>query len=382
MSFNLNLGCWSSVFAVPTRIVDNDIKLASSYHLKVLLYILRNSDHAMTYESIGSALDIHPGDVKDCINFWADRQVISVAENSISPYPVQSSEKTAFVASPEEREELLEKEEEKERLYHQEEYQIEGDEEAEDRYGYQPAAVVKSPRPLTRPSRPDIKHVARMLSTDSELAALMEEAQMILGKTLSSGDAATLLMLRDTYGVPAEVLIMIIQYCASIDKGNMHAVEKEAINWSDEGIVTMEQADEKIKDLTERREAWNRVSRVFGFKNVGSPTRKQLEFAARWVLEWKFTDEMLREAYERCVDAKGIYEINYINGILSNWYKSKIFNIDELRSADAVRIMSDKGDKKVSETAQSIHNRKHSYNIERTYDIGELEKRSVLDEQD
>lgn len=382
MSFNLNLGCWSSVFAVPTRIVDNDIKLASSYHLKVLLYILRNSDHAMTYESIGTALDIHPGDVKDCINFWADREVISVEENSIYPYPAKDSEKLSHVTSSEEREELLEKEEEKESLYHQKEYNYE-EEEAEDRYGSQQSTVVKSPRPLTRPSRPDLKHVARMLSTDSELAALMEEAQMILGKTISSGDAATLLMLRDTYGVPAEVLIMIIQYCASIDKGNMHAVEKEAISWSDEGIITMEQADEKIKELTERRDSWNRVSRVFGFKNVGSPTRKQLEFAARWVSEWKFSDEMLREAYERCVDAKGVYEINYINGILSNWYKNKIFNIDELRSADASRIMSsDKGDKKVSEAAQSIHNRKHSYNIERTYDIGELEKRSILDEQE
>ena len=74
--------------------------------------------------------------------------------------------------------------------------------------------------------------------------------------------------------------------------------------------------------------------------------------------------------------------MNYINGILSNWHKNKIFNMDELRSADAARMMSDKGDKKVSDTAQSIHNKKHSYNIERTYDIGELEKRSILDEQD
>ncbi len=376
MSFNLNLGCWSSVFAVPTRIVDNDIKLASSYHLKVLLYILRNSDHSMTYESIGSALDIHPGDVKDCINFWVDREVISVNENMISPYPVQNREQVDFSQEPAE---LHEQPEEKKISYPSEEYQSE-DEEANT--GYQAAQVVKSPRPLTRPSRPDIKHVARMLSTDGELSALMEEAQMILGKTLSSGDAATLLMLRDTYGVPAEVLIMIIQYCASVDKGNMHAVEKEAINWSDEGILTMEQADEKIKDLTERRDAWNRVSRVFGFKNVGSPTKKQLEFAARWISEWKFTDDMLREAYERCVDAKGMYEINYINGILSNWHKNKIVNIDELRSADAARMMLDKTDKKVSDTAQSIHNKKHSYNIERTYDIGELEKRSILDEQE
>lgn len=378
MSFNLNLGCWSSVFAVPTRIVDNDIKLASSYHLKVLLYILRNSDHAMTYESIGSALDIHPGDVKDCINFWADREIITINENMISPYPSDSAE---TAVSRVEREEAMEKEEEIEKNFHQENYRSDYSEE-ESLRGYQTASVVKSPRPLTRPSRPDIKHVARMLSTDSELAALMEEAQMILGKTLSSGDAATLLMLRDTYGVPAEVLIMIIQYCASIDKGNMHAVEKEAINWSDEGIVTMEQADEKIKDLTERREAWNRVSRVFGFKNVGSPTKKQLEFASCWTAEWKFSDEMLREAYERCVNTKGMLDLNYINGILSNWYKSKIFNMEELRSADAARMMSDKADKKVSDTAQSIHNKKHSYNIERTYDIGELEKRSVLDEQD
>lgn len=378
MSFNLNLGCWSSVFAVPARIVDNDIKLASSYHLKVLLYILRNSDRSMTYESIGEALDIHPGDVKDCINFWADREVLSVEENVISPYTDKNAE--SIISSSDRKESP--NTEESEKFRDNGSSDADGETEKDSGFEYQSSAVIKSPRPLTRPSRPDIKHVARMLSTDGELSALMEEAQMILGKTLSSGDAATLLMLRDTYGVPAEVLIMIIQYCASVDKGNMHAVEKEAINWSDEGILTMEQADEKIKDLTERRDAWNRVSRVFGFKNVGSPTKKQLEFAARWISEWKFTDDMLREAYERCVDAKGMYEINYINGILSNWYKNKIVNIEELRNADAARMMSDKSEKKISDVAQNIHNKKHSYNIERTYDIGELEKRSILDEQE
>ena len=44
MSIKINLGAWSSVFAVPSKIVDEGLKFSDGVKLKVLLYVLRNSD--------------------------------------------------------------------------------------------------------------------------------------------------------------------------------------------------------------------------------------------------------------------------------------------------------------------------------------------------
>ena len=43
MSVKINLGAWSSVFAVPSAIVDEGLKFSDGVKLKVLLYVLRNA---------------------------------------------------------------------------------------------------------------------------------------------------------------------------------------------------------------------------------------------------------------------------------------------------------------------------------------------------
>ena len=40
MSVRINLGEWGSVFAVPTSIVDQHIKIASPLQLKIILFLL------------------------------------------------------------------------------------------------------------------------------------------------------------------------------------------------------------------------------------------------------------------------------------------------------------------------------------------------------
>ena len=40
MSIKINLGVWNSVFAVPSKIVDEGLKFSDGVKLKVLLYVL------------------------------------------------------------------------------------------------------------------------------------------------------------------------------------------------------------------------------------------------------------------------------------------------------------------------------------------------------
>ena len=288
MSIQLNLGKWGTIFPVPNCVVDDDIRLASENQLKVLLYILRNNGENLTEKSVGEQLNIAEGDVKDAVSFWIDRGVLSAQGD------IPQGEKWEKSDEP-------------------------------------PVEVKKKPRPLSRVQKPDSIFVSRRINEDKELATLVQETQVILGKPISNGDTATLVMLHDTDGLPCDVLLMLIQYCHSIGKDNMRYIEKMAVNWASEEITTLERAEEKITNLERYGEAWNRVAMIFGIQNSGSPTKAQQENANRWINEWHFSDEMLREAYERCVNKKNNFNITYTNGILKNWNKRNISSLKELK---------------------------------------------------
>ena len=88
--------------------------------------------------------------------------------------------------------------------------------------------------------------------------------------------------------------------------------------------------------------------------------KKQLEYGDKWVSEWKFSPEMLREAYERCVDTKGTMNLRYIDGILKRWNASNLHTLDELH----------KYEKSASKPSQKQSS---------SYDINELDKFNSLD---
>ena len=69
---------------------------------------------------------------------------------------------------------------------------------------------------------------------------------------------------------------------------------------------------------------------------------------------------MLREAYERCVDAKGEMKFNYIDAILKRWHSNNIQNKDELQNFE--------------NSSQKKNSKKKA-----SYDIDELEKINTLD---
>lgn len=158
---------------------------------------------------------------------------------------------------------------------------------------------------------------------------------------------------------------MLMEHCVQIDKGNMRYIERTGIQWASEGITTIGLAEEKIKRYSESSVAFSVVSAVFGLHLSGTPTKKQLEYADLWVNEWKFTEDMLRLAYEKCVDLKGELNLSYINGILRRWFEQGLRNPQEV-SAD---ISKSKAGKKQTNSEQAP-----------SYDIDEYEKKSIFDD--
>ena len=85
MSIQINLGQWKSVFAVPSSVVDQHIKIASESQLKVLLYLLRHSDENNSAEQIGDTLRLSAEEVQNAVDFWIERDLLTQQNNGLAP---------------------------------------------------------------------------------------------------------------------------------------------------------------------------------------------------------------------------------------------------------------------------------------------------------
>ena len=114
-------------------------------------------------------------------------------------------------------------------------------------------------------------------------------------------------------------------------QGNMRYIEKTGIRWSDEGIDSLELAERKIRQLDQSQKAWSSVQRLLGLERR-SPTAKEAQFADRWINEWRFSEDLIREAYERNVDAKGKFSFPYMNSILERWKKEGVETLEQAQN--------------------------------------------------
>ncbi len=197
MSFSINLGAWNSVFAVPCSVVDDDLKLAGSVQLKVLLWVLRHAGEPFEAEDIADALGIDRADVGDAMLYWQETGLISGEGSDLSPAAEGKARQKPTQSVP------------------------------AGKGGERPEQEEKPKRILSRPQKPDSEFVAKRIAESTEIACLMQSAQEILGRLISGGDSATLLMMHDDFGLPSDVIIMLMQYAVEHRKSE-HALHRKS----------------------------------------------------------------------------------------------------------------------------------------------------------
>ena len=353
MSYTVNLGCWGSIFAVPTDVVDKYLKIAGSAQLKVLLFILRHSGEQFDLETISQYLNMDPFDVKDCIEFWSSFGVIAVNNNVITPaegVPILSQKNIQNRPNDTTSESVNQTEKKNVGIFSPAQNHTPADNVRIDAMPpildakndpikpkqSEPLPVKKAEQEkssdtvMARPLRPDPVYVAKRISEDKEIESLLNEAQYILGRPVSPNENAGMIMMHDNDGLPCEVILMLLTYGTSNQQG-MRQIEAMGAAWAKEGILTLEQADEKIRELEQSKEAYRKIQSILGLE-YRKPSAKEEENYTRWLNEWKFSDEMIKEAYDICVNAKGKYIPNYVNTILMRWNQNGIRTVEQVRA--------------------------------------------------
>lgn len=294
MDFTVNYGILQGVFAVPNSVVDKHIKLAGAAQLKVLLYLLRHSGDGISHEAMAAQLGFSPADCKDAVNYWVEVGVL--AEGTAQTTPRQEQHAPAAPEHP----------------------------------PVLPPEPVQTPvvengnvKKLTSAYRFTQKEAFTRLQENEELRFLVEQCKLLLARELQGSDVAALVSIHDWVGLPPDVILMAVEYCASQSRTDMRSIERQCAAWADRGIITHEQADTYIKRQTDRHTHEALVQSSFGITGRSLST-KEREAIDSWFTEYGYDLSVIRIAYDKTVDNTGRLSFAYLSKILSNWHKKGI----------------------------------------------------------
>lgn len=307
MNYSLNAGEWNSVFAVPASVVDKYIKIAGENSLKLLLYLLRHGGKAFSEDKLRNDLGFHEtGELEDAALFWIQRGIIRYendGENrALFSDKSDKEEAEQLVLSETKTESAPPKPAKKEKI--------------------KPAAISSG-------------DIAERIKSDSEIKMLFDEAEKLYAHPLKSRESNMLIALIDHYGLNVGAALMLLQYCFKIGKTSPEYILSCAQNWADEGIDSVEAANEKILALERNNSISERLREAIELKS--KLTAKMKEYIRVWTDEWGFSEEMIMLCYEKTVNAKNEFKFEYANKILENWKDAGLYTKEAVDAADLAR---------------------------------------------
>lgn len=321
MEYFVNFHGWNSIFAVPSSVVDNYIKLASGAALKVLLFVLRNNGKPLGKSFIASSLGISEENVEEAFCFW--EQVNILAKDNLQTSDKQPDTPPAAPPPVESK---------------------------------TPSFTQRSSANfLTSPSE-----IAARIDNSDKIKILLSMAEKSLGNMLTYTEQRSLIWIYEYVGLDVDVILMLLEYCISIGKPNMRYVETLAISWQENNINTLDSAQAEIKRLQESRSFESKLMNIFGVSSKFS--KKQKQFAADW-LEKGYSTELIEYAYEKTMDSISKLSFPYIDTILKSWYANGLLTktqIDEYDKPDS-----------------SFSSKKKKSSDQQSYDLNDLDSLAI-----
>lgn len=277
MEFKINPAKLSSAFTLPGELADKHLKLSGAVQLKVILWAFRHIAEGVDVNRMSEELGISAEDVKDALGFWCELGYFTAdAPAAAAEQPPEKKKVTRRVAE--------------------------------------------------KPGRQEIAERAR---DDDKISFILNEAQIKFGRMLRQNESSTLIWLYSDEGMSPAVLLMAIDYCINSGHGTIGYIEKLAVDWLNNGIDTIAAAEERITLMSAQKDAWRLTQSAFGLARR-SPSSREEKLSYKWVYEWGFGRDILKEAYDRTVDALSSYNSRYIEKILENWHKLGVKTKDDL----------------------------------------------------
>jgi DnaD/phage-associated family protein len=272
LNYHINFTNYKNNFSLPRLIVDEIQDIPSDY-LKIILMIFKDPDKNYSVHLLSQLLNIQEEKISQAISYWIDKQVLAADTEATAARQPQVHMVTSKLAVP-----------------------------------VQPC-------------------------NDPELKYLLSTMEQIMERPLTSTDMKTITHIYEYYRLPADVIVMAIQYSVKNGKKDIRYIEKVCISWYDQGITTHTAAETFLKHSAEYHAKEGQVKKLLGIAD-----RKLIPSEEKWIRTWleeyQFSLDVLQLAYERTVKNTGKAAMAYMNKILSNWNEKGYRTVREINQKD------------------------------------------------
>ncbi|MBE6607475.1 MAG: DnaD domain protein [Ruminococcaceae bacterium] len=291
---NLNIEFGNGVISLPEKAL-NVLQSASSTEIKLLVYIASDKSvrENFSHEDAALMLGVNTDDIANALKFLVDSGLVS-GEISREKADISVRVKKA---------------------------------------GERSVTVIKAGNDAPTYTGAEIEAI---FSQKSDIRLLVDECQRIFGKMFTLMEINRVISLADYYRFDNEYVVTLFQYAAKIGKPSVPYVDKMGRELYNQGIVTLDSLEKKIKQLEDFSTVEGFVRRLFGM-GERKLTSKEAKFVEMWSQE-SYPQTMIELAYEISVNNTGAPSMPYINKTLTNWREAGYRTTEEVvKSIDKYR---------------------------------------------
>lgn len=329
MDYRLDLGVWNGVFVVPNILTDRYLRSANESQLKFILYLLRHPNRIFDEEIVCTETGINGEDYKKAFDYWNEKGLLKIDGDKV--VPAKEEEEPKAVKKIDIAKETVKIEE-----------TVDEDKPEQDKKPQEEAHQTQGERieALRRvavnsvPSAIDPYYASDRINSDPKLLELVRWVEATLGGKMTGQLQGIIVSCVDDYCMERECVMMLFSYCLKNGSANVSYLNKVAKEWADSGIITYKAAEKRAKELEKENLDWRRVSRIFGIEKR-EPGKREKSYVNTWINEWYMSDELLSEAYSRCVDTINKVSWSYINKILKKWHDKGYISLSEVESGES-----------------------------------------------
>jgi len=328
----------SSSIPVPSWFIHDYMPHAMGGYVKVYLHLLTafyERQTLLSIEDTATLLSMLTSEIISALEYWETKEVLTLNALSTDDFEVSFT----FI-KPKKENPII---------------QISG----------KPKTYIQQTRPNYSPSELTI------YLQNAQVQALYKMAERSLGRLLSSSDQQILFGLYDWLHMPVDLIEYLLDHCATRGHTSMRYIEKTAITWVNDGVLSLEQA--KMRSNTDQL-YFKILSEVgLGTQNI---TQVQKDYIQKWLNEYQLSIDIIMEGCRRTSAQTKNPSLRYLDSIFKSWHKNKVTSLDDIKKLDDAFVSKQKNQpgQRRGKTNSSVKQTTFNSIEGRKWDFNELER--------
>lgn len=202
---------------------------------------------------------------------------------------------------------------------------------------------------------------------------MLQDIEKLLGRPLSSKEMTMYIGWLKDFNFSPEIILLLIQYCASKGKTDYRYIERIAVAWYDAKIKTIDDAQIFIK---KHEDKWIKIRKILNYLGIKDAEimKPQEDMLLKWIHTYNFSLDIIFKACDICFQRINKSDFKYIDGILGSWYKDKIKTVQDIDLKDTKKSNYLNNNVKKSNFGKPTNSTFNNFK-QRNYDFKDLEKK-------